>query len=113
VAEGAGDIGTGTGTLARAAPGCNNNFDIWSVGTRLQYDWTKTLYMGVEFLYQHLDSASLPGGVLSPTNTTALLPANNDLACATGGVSGAAPCAIIKSMNNLAVTFRMHKDFLP
>jgi hypothetical protein len=65
-----------------------------------------------------LDSASLPGGVLSPANTTALLPPQNDLACATvvAGVptaGGAAPCAHIKDMNNLAVTLRMHKDFLP
>jgi putative ABC transport system substrate-binding protein len=41
-AEGAG-IGTLTGSLAVAAPGCNNNFDIWSVGSRLQYDFTKSL----------------------------------------------------------------------
>ena len=39
-------------------PGCNNNFDIWSSGTRLQYDFTKTLYIGVDFLYQHLDTAT-------------------------------------------------------
>jgi hypothetical protein len=107
-----------TGSNSLAASGCNNNFDIWSAGTRFQYDFTKTLYFGVEFLYQHLDSASLPGNVLTPTNTTALLPANNDLACA--GVSdgvptvgGRAPCGNIKNMNNLAVTARIHKDFLP
>jgi len=39
-AEGAG-TGALTGSLAVAAPGCNNNFDIWSVGSRLQYDFTK------------------------------------------------------------------------
>jgi hypothetical protein len=118
-AEGAGTIRGGvlqTGAFALAAPGCNNNFDIWSAGTRFQYDFTKTLYFGVEFLYQHLDSASLPFNQLTPTNTTALLPANNDLACAgTGGtlVGGRAPCGNIKDMNNLAVTARIHKDFLP
>jgi hypothetical protein len=103
-----------TGASALAAPGCNNNFDIWSAGTRLQYDFTKTLYFGVEFLYQHLDSASLPGNVLTPTNTTALLPANNDLSCAAfNAATGRAPCGNIKDMNNLAVTARIHKDFLP
>jgi hypothetical protein len=115
-AEGAG-IG-GTGSLSIAAPGCNNNFDIWSAGTRLQYDFTKTLYIGVDFLYQHLDTAQLPGNVLTPTNNAALLPPQNDLACATvaAGVpttAGVAPCAHIKDMNNLAVTLRIHKDFLP
>jgi hypothetical protein len=113
VAEGAG-FGAGLGANALARAGCDNNFDIWSVGTRLQYDWTKTFYIGVEFLYQHLDTATLPNNVLTPANTTALLPANNDLACAAAGVAnGVAPCATIKSMNNLAVTLRMHKDFLP
>jgi hypothetical protein len=55
----------------------------------------------------------LPGNVLKPANGTALLPANNDLVCATGAAGGAAPCANIRNMNNLAVTLRMHKDFLP
>jgi hypothetical protein len=115
--EGAGTLFTGTavtrsGSLALAAPGCDNNFDIWTAGTRLQYDFTKTLYIGVDFLYSHLDSASLPGNVLTPANSTALLPPTNDLACA-GVAAPNAPCAHIKDMNNLAVTLRMHKDFLP
>jgi hypothetical protein len=109
-AEGAGEH---SGSLALAKPGCNNSFDIWSVGSRLQYDITKSFYIGVDFLYQHLDSASLPGNVLTTANTTALLPPNNDMACVTGTTTGAAPCAKIQDMNNLAVTLRMHKDFLP
>jgi hypothetical protein len=115
--EGAGTFLTGTtvrsGSLALAAPGCNNNFDIWTVGTRLQYDFTKTLYIGVDFLYSHLDTAQLPGNALTPANTTALLPPQNDLACANGTATGVAPCAHIQNMNNLAVTLRIHKDFLP
>ena len=51
-------------TTAAGTPGCNNNFDIWSAATRLQYDFTKTLYLGVEFLYQHLDTATLPNNQL-------------------------------------------------
>jgi hypothetical protein len=79
--EGAGTILAGavirSGSLALAAPGCNNNFDIWTVGTRFQYDFTKTLYIGVDFLYSHLDTAQLPGNALTPANTTALLPPQN------------------------------------
>jgi hypothetical protein len=63
-----------SGSLALANPGCDNNFDIWTAGTRFQYDFTKTLYIGVEFLYSHLDTAQLPGNVLTTANTTALLP---------------------------------------
>jgi hypothetical protein len=109
-AEGAGG---GSGSRAFALPGCNNNFDIWGVGSRLQYDFTKTLYIGVDFTYQHLDTATLPGNVLTPANSTALLPPNNGLACFTGAAAAVSPCAHIQNMDNLAVTLRMHKDFLP
>jgi hypothetical protein len=61
----------------------------------------------VEFLYQHLDTATLPNNVLHNFN---LVPANNDMACP--GETATA-CAQIKNMNNLAVTARIHKDFLP
>jgi hypothetical protein len=61
---------------------------------------TKTLYLGVELLYQHLDTATLPGNVL---HNTALFPPQNDLAVGTP----------IKSQNTYAVALRMHKDFLP
>jgi hypothetical protein len=115
-AEGAGTFTGGvlrTGSLALARPGCGNNFDIWTIGSRLQYDFTKTLYLGVDFMYQHLDTATLPGNVLNAANTTALLPPQNDLTCANGTAAGVTPCARIQGMSNLAVTFRMHKDFLP
>jgi hypothetical protein len=92
----------GSGSLAVAAAGCNNNFDIWTAGTRLQYDFTKTLYIGVDFLYSHLDSATL----LNNVSTTAIVPAENDC-------GGAGTLCKIKDQNNLAVTLRMHKDFLP
>src|SRR5271155_1100944 len=45
--------GAGTGTAAVAAAGCNNNWAMASGATRFQYDVTKSLYLGVEFLYQH------------------------------------------------------------
>ena len=42
--------------LSRRA-GCNNNWDIWGVGSRLQWDVTKSFYIGVEAIYQKFDSA--------------------------------------------------------
>jgi len=92
-----------TGTGAAAVAGCNNNFDIWGVATRFQYDFTKTLYLGVEFLYTHIDTAQLPGNTLTATEITRIAPAGN----------GLIPGGTIKDQNNLAVTLRMHKDFLP
>jgi Porin subfamily len=101
----------GAGAVATA--GCNNNWNVWTAATRFQYDFTKTLYIGVEFLYQHLDSADIPGcnaatgvcntGTLSTTQIAAIAPLGNGL---TQG-------AVVKDQNFLAVTLRMHKDFLP
>ena len=107
VAEGSNVLGhangTGSGSTAVAAAGCNNNSNIWSAATRLQYDFTKTLYIGVEFLYQRLHSATLVDNL-----STAAVVAGTSNDCAAGGNN-----CTIKDQNNLAVTLRMHKDFLP
>ena len=50
-------LGAGAGTTATAAAGCNNNWDTWGVGSRLQWDVTKSFYIGVEAIYQKFDSA--------------------------------------------------------
>ena len=97
----------GVGSLALAAPGCNNNFDIWGVSIRLQYDFTKTLYIGVEVLYVHLDTAMQSGGVL---HNTQLNPPSNDLFAANQSGGGGTQ---ITDQNVLSVTARIHKDFLP
>jgi hypothetical protein len=89
------------GTAAVAVAGCNNNWDMVSGGTRFQYNVTNSLYLGVEFLYQHFETATLnSGGTIGPTIATAF----------TQGVSALTPT---KDENNLAVTARIHKDFLP
>jgi hypothetical protein len=95
-------FGHGTGGNALANPGCNNDWAIWTGATRLQYDVTKSLYLGVEFLYQRYQSFTSGTGTLgtvlagefgAPSGTTALTPLNNQ--------------------SNLAITARIHKDFLP
>jgi hypothetical protein len=63
---------------------------------RLQWDVTKSYYIGVEAIYQNLDSASLPGGKL----TTPITLVN----------SGA---TTVSNRSNWEFTVRMHKDFLP
>jgi Porin subfamily len=101
VAEGA-HGSTGTGSLSLAGAGCNNNWNIWTGGTRFQYDVTKSLYLGVEFLYQRYDSAQFPGGTLPGT-----------LATTFAGNNATTTFTQIKDQNNLAITARIHKDFLP
>jgi hypothetical protein len=91
-------LGAGAGTTAVAAIGCNNNWDVWAVGSRLQWDVTKSVYIGVEAVYQRLESAQtgLPGNALTPAITLAN----------SGATTGA-------DQSNWMFTMRLHKDFLP
>jgi Porin subfamily len=88
--------GTGVGSSAVAGAGCNNNWSMYAIGSRLQWDVTKSFYLGIEGIYDHMNSATLN---------------------ATGTV--AAPLAIgsantIEAHSNAwTVSVRMHKDFLP
>jgi hypothetical protein len=91
----------GAGTSAVAVPGCNNNWDAWEAATRFQYNVTKSLYLGVEFLYAHYDTATF--------NTAGTVGA--PLAAAFGG--GLAATSPTKDENSLSITARIHKDFLP
>jgi hypothetical protein len=94
-----------TGSTAPATPGCNNNWQLWTVGTRLQYDFTKTLYLGVELLYQHLNTATVgTGATLNQGQINAIGPPGNGL------IAGSSHIA---DENVLSATLRMHKDFLP
>jgi hypothetical protein len=88
--------GAGVGTAAVATAGCNNNWDFWGVGSRLQWDVTKSFYVGVEALYENLDTATTFNG---------LVPAS--IAVAGAGA------ATVGSQSNWTFTIRMHKDFLP
>jgi hypothetical protein len=94
-------FGAGTGSGAVATAGCNNNWAFWGVGSRLQWDVTKSFYIGVEAIYQHLNTATNPAGLTSP----AISPAGS-------GCTAATPCTV-SDQSNWTFTLRMHKDFLP
>jgi hypothetical protein len=98
-AIGAGN-GAGSGSAAVATAGCNNNWSFWGVGSRLQWDVTKSFYIGVEAIYQHLNSATTFNGLV-PAN---LQPAG--AGCPAGG-------CVQADQSNWTFTLRMHKDFLP
>jgi Porin subfamily len=90
--------GSGAGTAALAAAGCNNNWNIWEVGSRLQYDVTKSFYLSVDLLYQKLDSAQLPGAAIN---------AGSGVSLSNSSVN------TVANETNWMVGLRMHKDFLP
>ncbi len=90
-------FGTGAGTGAIAGVGCNNDWSAWFVGSRTQWNVSKTFYMGVDVMYMDLQSAT------------------TGAATGTGGYAAATTGAVAteKSSSNWQVRFRMHKDFLP
>jgi hypothetical protein len=96
-AEGFAGAGSTPGSGSIAAAGCDNNWSFWGVGSRLQWDVTKSFYIGVEAIYQQMIGATTPGNLLSApvtlANSGAIVNANNQ--------------------SNWNFTIRMHKDFLP
>jgi hypothetical protein len=78
-----------------AGPGCNNNWSDWGIGSRLQWDVTKTFYLGVEVLYSQMKSATSGG---------AGIPAAVAFGAATSQESSA---------SSWMVSVRAHRDFLP
>ena len=95
-AAGFGNGTTTVGASSAANAGCNNNWDTWGIGSRLQWDVTKSFYVGVEALYERLDSAT-SGASSIGTYTSA--------------ANGASLSA--SSASAWTFTVRMHKDFLP
>jgi len=95
--EGGGN-GAGNGTAATATAGCNNNWQLWGAGSRLQWDVTKSFYIGVEALYQQMISGTTFNGAI-PTNLQVAQPA--------------AVAPSVANQSNWVFTVRIHKDFLP
>jgi hypothetical protein len=93
--------GNGIGAAATATAGCNNNWSYWTAGTRVQWDVTKSLDVGVEAVHMHLNSAQTFNGVV-PASLTLGPPST----------CGAGVCAV-QNQSDWAFTLRIHKDFLP
>ncbi|HZT25624.1 MAG TPA: porin [Pseudolabrys sp.] len=91
-------LGAGTGTAAVAVAGCDNNWNTWWVGSRTQWNVTSDFYMGVDVLYQKMNSLSTPTG-LAPTTITGS-------SCQLGSCR-------VDDIDNWMVRFRVHKDFYP
>jgi hypothetical protein len=99
--EGGGNGGATVGTAATATAGCNNNWSYWTAGTRLQWDVTKSFYIGVEALYMKYNSAETSNGLIPSTvgvGSTCNLANNN---------------CTVANLSDWSFTLRMHKDFLP
>ena len=99
VANGAAGATGGSGSVA--VGGCNNNWSTWGIGSRTQWDVTKTFYLGVEVLYQDMHSAQ------SANN---LVPASVLIG---NGAGAPTTTTQVKDQSNFMVSIRAHRDFLP
>ena len=94
---------TGATTATRST--CTPNFGLWYAGTRTQWNIRPDFYMGVDVLYQHLDTAFAGFAAFNPV-VGAPRPA-----CGTiGGVNF--PVCRIQDQDALSVTFRVHRDIV-
>jgi hypothetical protein len=93
--------------LATANVGCDPNWKTYWVGSRTQWNVTKDFYMGVDVLYQRLQTGNIGAGNVTgfPTGTAAFFPARGL------GVGGGTNIA--EDMNNWSFRFRVHRDFYP
>jgi len=78
-----------------AAPGCNNNWNTWWIGSRTQWNVSKEFYIGFDVMYAKLSSAGLPGNVQSTIGTS---------------IGGA---TTVSDVDNWQFRFRVHRDFYP
>jgi hypothetical protein len=96
-----------TGGLTPAVAGCNNNWSTWGIGSRTQWDVTKTFYLGVEVLYSQLNTATL-------NSSGTMLAASGSTLTGAGIVSSAAGSVVNNTnQSNWMISVRAHRDFLP
>ena len=82
------------------AAGCDNNWAVWNVGTRTQWNIDSQTYIGVDVVYQALQSAT--GTNAAGTGVTVLAAANQPTALRT-----------LSDQSAFMAQFRVHRNFYP
>jgi hypothetical protein len=88
------------GTHAFTIPGgvtCNNNFNVWTIGTRTQFNIDASTYLGVDVVYQKLETG-LSGMTANYGN---------------GAENAATGPRDVADQSALMVQFRVHRNFYP
>jgi hypothetical protein len=80
-----------------ATAGCNNNWSTYWIGSRTQWNVSSDVYLGLDVMYQNLQSAQTGNGLVP----TAVIPT------ATAGTLAVADEGV------WSFHFRAHKDFYP
>jgi hypothetical protein len=87
---------TAEGVAAAACGGSAGNWNYWNIGSRTQWNVTKNFYLGVDVVYQHLDTMF--------SDTAVTIPGSGGRPTYTG---------VLSNQDNWAVNFRVHRDFYP
>jgi Porin subfamily len=96
---------------AIAVTGCDPDWSSWNVGSRTQWEPVKGLVMGVDVIYNKLNTARPNFAQVIPLQG----PANSALYA--GGVPNSStvpgPGYQVRDMDAVTTTFRIQRDFLP
>jgi hypothetical protein len=82
-----------TGSLT--TPGCSNNFSVWNVGTRTQFNVDSQTYLGLDVVYQYLNTAL------------------NGFPYGTGLGAETASTRMVTNQSAWMAEFRVHRNFYP
>jgi hypothetical protein len=111
----AGTIGNLNGGVIPAAGGgtnyaraCDPDFGIWFVGSRTQWNIRPDFYMGVDIVYQKLQT-----GFAGLAAYSTVGPRPSTVAALGGPANGTGPLYKIEDQDALSLTFRVHRDILP
>jgi hypothetical protein len=100
----AGAITFAGGAAGAALPGtsnvatCNQDFNWWGVGTRSQWNITPWFYVGVDVLYQKIETASA-GAIVTYT--------------AAAGTAKPTALYTVQNQDNVGIRVRLHRDIVP
>jgi hypothetical protein len=88
------------GAFTANDPGCNPDGSAWNIGTRSQWDITKDLYVGLDVIYQKLNSASPnSAGVLNVTGS--------------GAGANAPGQYLVRDQDSWTATWRIQRSIVP
>jgi len=82
---------------------CNNNFNVWTVGTRTQFNIDSSTYLGVDVVYEKLETGL--SGMLANYG--------NGSANGTGITGAGTGPRNVTDQSALMVQFRVHRNFYP
>ena len=83
----------------------------WWIGSRTQWNVTKDFYMGVDVIYSTIQTATA-GLNNAGTIITGLVPVSIANSSCVAGVGATQRCAA-ENQHDVAVRFRVHRDFYP